>query len=370
VDVHFCLFELHTELLARSFVEVTDQQAKHDLFLADDMINSLGDGDLAVGDSLTVFFQSDRPDEAGFSFDVDYSEDRDIRKSLRDITKQRDEAIDAHIENDLNPSDPLKDKPKFTDIPFVQSLANDKIYLNTADNVGVGDFAMIGLVTSAQDVEDEEVQKYALADYFDSIKALRTPPKKSKLKDLLGSHKKIEFYTDRYDHKLEGTEAVTHGDTFVGESSTNAVFGEFLTGFAFKTSQSTGLEIDTKANAYYKYKKAFKKTKRNAALAGDTFDLAHGTKVDGQLGKDTYVGMSKTRRSENSKKKSGKEKTDMDDVILAIAKVFFVDHPLLVQMADDFYNEGIYQSTLTKLKGGSFVPEAHNLFESADADSQ
>jgi hypothetical protein len=42
----------------------------------------------------------------------------------------------------------------------------------------------------------------------------------------------------------------------------------------------------------------------------------------------------------------------MDDVILAVSKVFFVDHrPLLVQMANDFYNEGIYQSTLTKLKG-------------------
>ncbi len=49
----------------------------------------------------------------------------------------------------------------------------------------------------------------------------------------------------------------------------------------------------------------------------------------------------------------------------------------MVQMADDFYNEGIYQSTLTKLKGGvcytddefvSFIPEAQEFIpETAEA---
>jgi hypothetical protein len=376
VDVHFCLFELHTELLGRSFVEETDQQAKHDLFLADDMINALGDGDLAVGDSLTLFFQSDRPDATGFFFDVGYSKDTAIKKSLSDITTQRDTAIDAHIENDLNPSDHLADEPKFTDIPFVQSLANDMIYLNSADNVGVGDFAMIGLVTSTQ-------------DYFDSIKALRTPPSvasaNAQLKDVLGS--KIEFYAERYGNQVEGTEPVTHGDTFVGESSANAVFGEFLTGFAFKTAQGTGFEIDAKANAYGTYQNA----EFNTALAGDTFNLADGTKVDGQYmnGKDTTVWQRRTANRGGNGNGNGNSNTGittthtsndnkMDDVILAVSKVFFMDHPLLVQMANDFYNEGIYQSTLTKLKGGvcydegfvSFIPEApefSNLFETAEA---
>jgi hypothetical protein len=388
VDVHFCLFELHTELLGRSFVEVANQQAKHDLFLADDTINALGDGDLAVGDSLTLFFQSDRPDEGGFFFDVGYSKDTAIKKSLSDITTQRDTAIDAHIENDLNPSDHLADEPKFTDIPFVQSLANDMIYLNSADNVGVGDFAMIGLVTSTQDVEVKKVQT-ALADYFDSIKALRTPPSvasaNAQLKDVLGS--KIEFYAERYGNQVEGTEPVTHGDTFVGESSANAVFGEFLTGFAFKTAQGTGFEIDAKANAYGTYQNA----EFNTALAGDTFNLADGTKVDGQYmnGKDTTVWQRRTANRGGNGNGNGNSNTGittthtsndnkMDDVILAVSKVFFMDHPLLVQMANDFYNEGIYQSTLTKLKGGvcydegfvSFIPEApefSNLFETAEA---
>jgi hypothetical protein len=421
VDVHFCLFELHTELLGRSFVEVANQQAKHDLFLADDMINALGDGDLAVGDSLTLFFQSDRPDKAGFFFDVGYSKDNAITKSLSAITTQRDTAIDAHIENDLNPSDPLADEPKFTDIPFVQSLANDKIYMNTADNVGVGDFAMIGLVTSAQDVEVAKVQT-ALADYFDSIKALRTPPSvasaNAQLKDVLGS--KIEFYSERYGNQVEGTEPVTHGDTFVGESSANAVFGEFLTGFAFTTAQGIGFGIDIKANAYSTYQNA----EFNTALAGDTFNLVDGTKVDGQYmnGKDTTVGQRRTARkydrdattatatntttytttntttdtatdtatntttdtTTNTTTDTTTDTTNdnkMDDVILAVLKVLFVDHPLFVQMANDFYNEGIQQSTLTKLKGGvcydegfvSFIPEAPeflDLFQTADADSQ
>jgi hypothetical protein len=404
VDVHFCLFELHTELLGRSFVEEADQQAKHDLFLADDMINALGDGDLAVGDSLTLFFQSDRPDATGFFFDVGYSKDTAIKKSLSDITTQRDTAIDAHIENDLNPSDHLADEPKFTDIPFVQSLANDMIYLNSADNVGVGDFAMIGLVTSTQDVEVKKVQT-ALADYFDSIKALQTPPSvasaNAQLKDVLGS--KIEFYTERYGNQVEGTEPVTHGDTFVGEASANAVFGEFLTGFAFTTAQGIGFGIDTKANAYSTYQNA----EFNTALAGDTFNLADGTKVDGQYmnGKDTTVRQRRTARkydrdttdtttatttnttTDTTTNTTTDTTTDtandnkMDDVILAVSKVLFVDHPLLVQMANDFYNEGIQQSTLTKLKGSvcydegfvSFIPEApefSDLFETADADSQ
>jgi hypothetical protein len=254
------------------------------------------------------------------------------------------------------------------------------------------------MVRSTQDVKVKKVQT-ALANYFDSIKALQTPPSvasaNAQLKDVLGS--KIEFYTERYGNQVEGTEPMTHGDTFVGESSANAVFGEFLTGFAFKTAQGTGFEIDAKFNAYGTYQNA----EFNTALAGDTFNLVDGTKVDGQYmnGKDTTVRQRRRRTAQRGDNGGGNgngnsntvttdtttattthtsNDTKMDDVILAVSKVFFVDHPLLVQMANDFYNEGIYQSTLTKLKGGvcyyegfvSFIPEAPefpDLFETAEA---
>ena len=102
LDVHFSLYELHTHLLNRMKIKYTSdmklvQKSKHSLTLANDQINSFGDGYIVIEDSATLFFQVDRPGTPGFEFSelinpVAYALDR----SLRDISNSRDAARKAY----------------------------------------------------------------------------------------------------------------------------------------------------------------------------------------------------------------------------------------------------------------------------------
>ena len=76
------------------------------LTLASDSITSYGDGDILIGDSAVLFTQVDRGQETGFEFE-EFSQGvaQSLSSGLRTLTNERDDALDAHILNDLDPSD-------------------------------------------------------------------------------------------------------------------------------------------------------------------------------------------------------------------------------------------------------------------------
>jgi hypothetical protein len=284
VYLHFALYELHTDLLYRAIddsTSVTNQEALHYLSLADDTINSFGDGDVVVGDSLTLFFQSERQGTDGFVWDNDYYKKTGI--DLSDISDARELAIANHIDDVIKPTAGLTNTEQshglgFTNIPFDWSLCNDAINLNSADNVGVGDFAFLGVVTSSRDVTNDQIQS-DLYNYIESVEQLRMPPsRESFFQSFLIYKEDLDPYNGRYKDK-KYPDPIVHGDTFTGRSTANAMLGEFLTISAFNQDDSPNFVVNDQADAYGQYWDP----EYNMKYADDTLNAATGTKdVDGQ----------------------------------------------------------------------------------------
>jgi hypothetical protein len=338
VYLHFALYELHTDLLNRAIddgTSVTNQETLHSLSLADDTINSFGDGDVVVGDSLTLFFQSEREGTDGFIWDSIYYKSTGV--DLSDISDRREDAIMTHIDDVLIPTNGLSNteqskKLGFTNVPFAWSLCNDAINLNTADNVGVGDFAFLGVVTSTQDVTSSQIQS-DLKDYIESVEELRMPPSVGSFFQNFVIYKEdLDPYNGRYDDK-DYPDPIVHGDFLTGSSTSNAMLGEFLTISAFNQDSSTNFAVDDQADAYGQYQNA----QYNIEYTDDTLNAATGTEdVDGQ--------------KNNEKITYSRKLGFMGPMKLAVGEMLFTEHTLLVQFLDDHWNTGIYQEELAELK--------------------
>lgn len=330
-------------MLKRSIVDkktVNNQLTLHKLTLSDDTIDSYG-SDVVVGDSLTLFVQSDRVGVDGFSWNSNYYKTTSV--DLSTLDGARTDAITDHIDKVLVKTGGLSNKDitslGFTDVPFELSACNDDIRLYEADNVGVGDFAFLGVVTSEQDVTSGQVQA-ELTDYIESIEELRMPPSVASFFQTFTIYREdLTPYNERYDGK-DYPEPLVHGDTMSGNSIENAIFGEFLSVFSFNQHGGAAFAVDDRADAYVQYQNA----QYNIEYADDTISAKTGTEdIDPQKNNEkiTYNSRKLEQTNDNN---YGVTKT-------AVGKMLFTEHPLLVQFVDDHWNKGIYSSDLVVWKG-------------------
>jgi hypothetical protein len=325
----------------------------HSLSLADDTINSFGNGDVVVGNSLTLYFQSEREGTAGFIWDSTYYKNTDV--DLSAISGVREGAIDDHIDDVLNPTSGLSSTEQskdlgFTNVPFAWSLCNDVINLNAADNVGVGDFAFLGVVTTSRNVGKSSIQA-DLKDYIESVEQLRNPPSVgSFFQSFMIYSESLDPYNGRFDAKdyPDHPDPIVHGDTFTGSSTANAMLGEFLTISAFNQDSSSNFAVDDQADAYGQYQNA----QYNIGFSEDTLNALTGTEdVDGQNNGEKIA--------YSTRKLAG----FMGPMKLAVGEMLFKD----LQFLDDHWEKGIFPKDLTGLKGDvclaagefvHFIPQA------------
>ncbi|CAB9505193.1 Kringle domain [Seminavis robusta] len=331
VDLHLALYELHHDLLVRSPQPspTLPQEALHNLTLASDSISSFGT-DVVVGDSVTYFVQADRPGTDGFAFG-ELKSDQAIESALSAIRNNREAALDAHETTDLTPTTPLGNSAlnslPFDDIPFLLYCGVDKIFLNTGTNLGIGDFALIGHVVTTQDSTTAD-----LSAYTDSVEDLRKRPVVSIQVRLDVFGYDIEFYAERYNSAIaKDVKPVLHGDFFFGDSATNVALGEYWTSFGYDQPSGTFVHED-RADAFGQWDNA-----RWNKIAGDTFDMIDGTKVDTQKGQDEVIGNLNT----NDK---------LEAEMLFFTQGLLQGHVLLSQFATDLFNGVIPDNKLTMVK--------------------
>jgi len=228
VNLHFALYETHLDLLVRTQVDASEdfkvgQDPSHSLKLADDIISSNGNGDIIVGDSTVFYAQIDSAAE-GFEFEV-----LKQKLPLKAIMDRRQEELDAHVEIDLAPSEPLANSEQrqlaFADVPFYISVGNDEIGLQDNGVICAGDFASLGITYSE---EGSSRDTRSLSKYTESIGILRVKPSVSSFLPGLDVYD-ISFFNGRYDSETKKKVAPTyHGDLFFAQSVNNIVFGDFL----------------------------------------------------------------------------------------------------------------------------------------------
>jgi hypothetical protein len=378
MQVHIAMYEVHHDLLGRAIgVDPESKSSQHALSLANDYIDSRGDGDFVFGDSSVLFFQADRPGTEGFDFLTLTTVDS---QSVRGIAKAREGELDDYVDNTLTPSNPLGNKELggllFDDVPFLLTVGCDTILLNAAANLGVGDFGLLGLTSSGQPI----VQANALADYAESIEILRTHPSASSINFQLRlpyvAKQQMSFYYERYGSTVRAeVVAKRRADDFVAKSSSCTILGEFFTGFAYGQDGLLGdtFLLDTKSSGFnpaclpnpngrrLPVHEDELRSRRGrdgrslqfsdggrciATFDGDTFDIVNGTVVDGQRGKDEFVvdGV-----ASNAVKVSNNE---LKDRLLSLTREFFINHELIVQMNKDIFKAPIKPTTLTGLKTG------------------
>lgn len=259
-DLHFALYEIHLELLRRVQLVSEDfkegQSPSHRLYLADDTIQSRGSNDIVSGDSAVFYVQIDSPAE-GYAFDV--LKDNNMKKVLDGIMTQRQAELDAHIENELLPSEPLSNQEEnglaFDDVPFYLSIGNDVISVYDNDVLVSGDFATLGTAYSEESSSGNQEQR-ALAKYTDSIEITRLKPSVSAFLPRLAVYK-IGFFYERYGQEVrKEVEPTYHGDVFYARSSKNIVFGDFLSAPTYGFDQSGEYILDVKVNFYGIYENA------------------------------------------------------------------------------------------------------------------
>jgi len=293
LDVHFAMYELHTELLQRS-ANQRDTKVQNipqfSLTLASDSITSHGDGDILIGDSAVLFTQVDRAGVFGFEFEeFSRSVSQMLTSSLRALTTVRDDARDAHILNDLDPSDGLTNKEQnglpYADVPFLLTACTDTLNQTTAKNLGVGDYGFVGFVSCSK----TSIQVTDLDQFVTSLENIRKRPAVSSFfQSLTVLKSKIPFYEKRYSSQVaKEVNPSLFGDKFIGQSTNNAMLGEFLTAIGYGNSvASDGFVFDTQARGVFD---TFDNADFAQTIDGDTFEIAEGTLVDGQKGKDTFV---------------------------------------------------------------------------------
>ena len=335
--VHLSFFEIHDDLLRRALKNSTfpdlkeGQLSTHELTLANDMIEARGHGDTVVGDSMTLFFQADK---SAFPFESlkDSGNTQSLRKALSSIQTIRDEELEALVTDRYDPkTSPLSNAEQsslpFYDVPFQTFTSNDYIHLGDASILGVGDFAFIGVVATGQNPSDKQVIQKSLSDFIHSVHTIGKIPSVEVFNEKQETFK-IDTYHQRYGSEIiKQTEPSFHGDTFVGESSSNTMLGDFLTMSAYHQHFTSGasagsLEIDASSNAFSEYQNAYLATH----FSPDTFRVIAGEPLARkQSQNDEVVGTLIT----NSKP---------DERILAHAKILFLQYYPTKQMEKDMFN--------------------------------
>ena len=379
IQVHIAMYEVHNNLLRRAIDKSVsfNSTSQHALFLANDRIDSRGDGDFVFGDSSTLFFQAHRPGVEGF----DFQELTVDSQSLRRIAAARAGEFDVYVDTILTPSSKLTNSElsalQFEDVPFLLTVGSDTIMLNAAANLGVGDFGIVGLTSSDEPI----VQAKDLADYAGSIERIRSRPSANSVDFQLSvpyvAKQQMSFYYERFgsDVRME-VEAKRRGDQFVAESTNSTILGEFFTGFAYGQYGSLGdsFLMDTTASAFDpscipngRRLPAVKDELRSlrgsesrslqfsdggrcvSTFDGDRFDIVSGTAVDGQRGKDDFI-----IDGVNASSGSGLivSSTEFDARLTSLTQGLFVNHALIVQMNKDIFNATIKPETLTGVKTG------------------
>lgn len=327
LDTHIAFYELHQDLLQRSEglpnMKRT-QRPHHDLTLASDAITSMGDGDVVIGDSAFLFTQVDRPGEEGFEFEL---LSNSPVTAVRDLTNDRDDLRDHHIQMHLNPSMNLSEsealKLPFADVPYLLTACADIIDLTLGNNIAAGDYGFLGFVSSsraATNVDDAYVGSV--------IDVVKRPGVASFLSNPVILKLKIPFFYERFDSKMKKrVEPKLFGDDISGSSTENAVLGEFL------TAVGSGPISDRSEFAFDERERGVFSTFDNAQFAievdGDKIKVKDGTMVDGQKGKDTIQGSSSGNVVE----------------VEPYAQKLFYDHTLLAQWFQDIYNAPVSYGT-------------------------
>jgi len=260
IEVHFALYELHTKLL-RDMQDsgIADQKAsqlsQYALTISGDTITSNGEGDVLVGDGAVLFAQANR-DEAGFEFEeLSSSVAQSLKSTLKALTTARDDARDAHVLNHLKPTASLTNTEQsglpFADVPFLLNASSDTLHQGTTKNLGVGDYGFLGFVASATAIDASDTRKDLYADSMESIR--KNPAVSSFFASLTVLKSKIDFYEERYTSQVaKVVEPSLFGDHFFGESSDNAMLGEFVTaiGYGVHSDPSTFV-FDSKARGTF-----------------------------------------------------------------------------------------------------------------------
>ena len=300
---------------------VPDEQfAERKLFRGNDYISTAGN-DVAAGDSMTLFIQADRPNEAGFEFEG-LEENSSIRRALSAISTARESMRDDHVTLDLVPSDPLSNQQQsslsFDDVPFVLSSSEDILELNGSSSLISGDFAFIGVTASSQ-------TPFTDTAYSESVLTLQTRPVQSSVVPGEGVVDQIDldFYNGRFSSQVGRiVEPTLHGD-FVNGTSTelNVVLGDVLT--AIGSFDGTSLfTFDNQANAFSGYTNG----RLSIEFSPDTFNVdGSSILVDGQTGKDEFLSGSKTNQK-------------LDGDISGFTERLFSNNALLGQMRDDLFS--------------------------------
>jgi len=172
---------------------------------------------------------------------------------------QRQHELDLHIENDLDPSEPIANQElsglPFDDVPFYISFGNDIINMSTNENLVVGDFATVGISYSEDASSSSKADLRSLAKYTESINILRVKPSVSAFLPRLATYK-IDYFYERYGQEVrKEVESFYHGDTFNARSEKNLVFGDFLSAATYGFASGDVL-IDVKMNFYGIYENA------------------------------------------------------------------------------------------------------------------
>ena len=375
LDTHIALYELHENLLLRmeGMSDMKDVQVpQYTLTLAGDTITSEGEYDVLIGDSTLLFTQVDRVEgfegsnskskkaifEEGFIFE-ELPESKSRDEAVKDLMEDRDDLRDIHIEYHLMPSLNLSGKNAkklpYADVPFYFIGCTDTINQESARNLAAGDHGFIGFVSSSQDafqISDDYVK--SVFDIYTRSKFESDP----KILDF-----DIPFFDERYGSDVkEEVEPTLFGDIFSGESTQNAVLGEFLTavGFGQVSAGPGGFLFDEEASAVSAtYGKGSHKD-----FGADTFTVLEGTEVDGQNGEDIFVsgmdinaGSKKKKRKRRLTRKNrsrgngarglGKSKGSRQIDVEPFARALFYDHKLVAQWIKDVYREPVFYSTFT-----------------------
>lgn len=297
LDVHFALYEIHTALLLMTTgPDQSDSQlSQYTLTLASDDITSHGDGDVVIGDSAVLFTQVDKGNEEDFEFEeFNQGMVNTLRSTLRDLSTARDDTRDAHILDDLDPSEGLSNQEEndlpLTDVPFLLTACSDTIKQTTAKNLAVGDYGLVGFISGSSTFMATDTRKDL---YADSMEAIRKRPAVSSFFARLAVLKsKISFYEGRYSSQVaKDVEPSLFGDYFVGGSSDNAMLGEFLTAIGYGNAgtdrNGDDFVFDSKTRGVFD---TFDNADFAQTIDGDTFIAVEGTVIDGQKGKDVCLG--------------------------------------------------------------------------------
>jgi len=338
---NFALFEIHHKVLSNMLAIGDDrkpqQEPLHHLYLSSDVIDSNGNRDLIVGDSSLLYFAVDRPGVRGFEFRrFNRWQSLFVRRKTRKTRRSRTNALRTQVNTFLSKSSSLSNDQvrnlAYADVPFYLTVATDTIMMNYADNIASGDYAFVGVTQSARRVPEDLTK---LEVFTQSMRSVRHRP-------AVGSNlfKRQLFDLPSYNERFSSTVANRvrpdkMGDTFVGNSMTNVVFGEVLVGVCYNTF-SAGLSrfsVDDDRNAY-------QTMVETSWVDGDFFDFPAGVQVDGQLGND--------RVSSDQVLIDGDLTVDVRRQMNAL----LFDHDIIVQMRTDMWYEPLYPRNMKGVKTG------------------